>query len=71
MTEGSSSSDQAPLVEPEVREASIHDHVVADCPRCLDLAYSPCCAFSDTFSCLLLSEENWLETTVEAGKKAY
>ncbi len=33
-----------------------------------NLAYSPFCAFSETFSCPLPPEENWLETTVEAGE---
>jgi uncharacterized protein (DUF1684 family) len=35
-----------------------------------NLAYSPFCAFSETFACPLPPEENWLETTVEAGEKA-
>jgi uncharacterized protein (DUF1684 family) len=43
------------------------DEVVLD----FNLAYSPFCAFSDTFSCPLPPEENWLETTVEAGEKSY
>jgi len=34
-----------------------------------NLAYSPFCAYSETFSCPLPPEENWLETTVEAGEK--
>ncbi|WP_435319951.1 DUF1684 domain-containing protein [Haloarchaeobius sp. TZWSO28] len=34
-----------------------------------NLAYSPFCAFSETFSCPLPPEENWLETTVEAGER--
>jgi Uncharacterized conserved protein len=34
-----------------------------------NLAYNPFCAFSDTFSCPLPPEENWLETTVPAGEK--
>ena len=36
-----------------------------------NLAYSPFCAYSETFSCPLPPEENWLETTVEAGEKDY
>ena len=35
-----------------------------------NLAYSPFCAYSETFSCPLPPEENWLETTVRAGEKA-
>ena len=34
-----------------------------------NLAYNPFCAFTDTFSCPLPPEENWLETTVPAGEK--
>jgi len=36
-----------------------------------NLAYSPFCAYSETFSCPLPPEENWLETTVEAGERGY
>jgi uncharacterized protein (DUF1684 family) len=43
------------------------EEVVVD----FNLAYSPFCAFSDTFSCPLPPEENWLETTVEGGEKGY
>ena len=35
-----------------------------------NLAYSPFCAYSETFSCPLPPEENWLETTVPAGERA-
>jgi uncharacterized protein (DUF1684 family) len=34
-----------------------------------NLAYSPFCAFSETFSCPYPPEENWLETTVTAGER--
>jgi len=34
-----------------------------------NLAYSPFCAYSETFSCPLPPEENWLETTVPAGER--
>ena len=34
-----------------------------------NLAYSPFCAFSDTFSCPLPPEENWLEVVVPAGER--
>jgi uncharacterized protein (DUF1684 family) len=34
-----------------------------------NLAYTPFCAFSDSFSCPLPPEENWLETTVAAGER--
>ena len=34
-----------------------------------NLAYSPFCAYSETFDCPLPPEENWLETTIEAGER--
>jgi len=34
-----------------------------------NLAYSPFCAFSETFACPLPPEENWLEVAVTAGEK--
>ncbi|MEF8852786.1 MAG: DUF1684 domain-containing protein [Haloarculaceae archaeon] len=41
------------------------DEVTVD----FNLAYSPFCAFSETFSCPYPPEENWLETTVPAGER--
>ena len=41
------------------------DEVVLD----FNVAYSPFCAYSETFSCPLPPEENWLETTIEAGER--
>jgi uncharacterized protein (DUF1684 family) len=38
-------------------------------PVDFNLAYNPFCAFSDAYACPLPPEENWLETTVEAGEK--
>ncbi|MFC7081716.1 DUF1684 domain-containing protein [Halorussus caseinilyticus] len=35
-----------------------------------NLAYSPFCAYSETFACPLPPEENWLETEILAGEKA-
>jgi len=35
----------------------------------LNLAYSPFCAYSETFSCPLPPEENWLEVAVRAGER--
>jgi len=52
-------------LEPE-SELEDDDRVTVD----FNLAYSPFCAFSETFSCPLPPEENWLETTVEAGERA-
>jgi uncharacterized protein (DUF1684 family) len=34
-----------------------------------NLAYTPFCAFSDSFACPLPPEENWLQTTVPAGER--
>lgn len=34
-----------------------------------NLAYSPFCAFSETFACPYPPEENWLETTIPAGER--
>ncbi|ADQ66482.1 hypothetical protein C499_01950 [Halogeometricum borinquense DSM 11551] len=34
-----------------------------------NLAYTPFCAYSDTFSCPLPPEENWLEVAVAAGER--
>jgi uncharacterized protein (DUF1684 family) len=53
-------------LEPE-RELKSGDDVTID----FNLAYSPFCAFSETFSCPLPPEENWLETTIPAGEKKY
>jgi len=53
-------------LEPEGEIADGHE-VVLD----FNLAYNPFCAFSETFSCPLPPEENWLGTTVEAGERDY
>jgi len=34
-----------------------------------NLAYAPFCAYSDTFSCPLPPEDNWLDVAVEAGER--
>ena len=39
-------------------------------PLDFNLAYSPFCAYSETFACPLPPEENWLETEIRAGEKA-
>lgn len=51
-------------LEPD-RELTDGDTVTLD----FNLAYSPFCAFSETFSCPLPPEENWLEVIVPAGEK--
>jgi uncharacterized protein (DUF1684 family) len=38
-------------------------------PIDFNLAYSPFCAYSETFACPLPPEENWLEAIVPAGEK--
>ena len=35
-----------------------------------NLAYNPFCAYSETFSCPLPPEENWLEIAIPAGERA-
>jgi uncharacterized protein (DUF1684 family) len=34
-----------------------------------NLAYTPFCAFSDTFSCPLPPEENWVDVEIRAGER--
>jgi len=34
-------------------------------------AYSPYCAYNDTYSCPLTPRENWLQVPVEAGERLY
>jgi uncharacterized protein (DUF1684 family) len=38
-------------------------------PLDFNLAYSPFCAYSETFACALPPEENWLETEIRAGER--
>jgi uncharacterized protein (DUF1684 family) len=52
-------------LEPD-RDLEDGDTVTID----FNIAYSPFCAYSETFSCPLPPEENWLETTIEAGEQA-
>ncbi len=51
-------------LEPE-GELETGDSVTID----FNLAYSPFCAFSETFACPLPPEENWLDVVVPAGEK--
>ncbi len=51
-------------LEPQT-ELSDGDQVTVD----FNLAYSPFCAYSETFSCPLPPEENWLETMITAGEQ--
>ncbi|WP_101295021.1 DUF1684 domain-containing protein [Halegenticoccus soli] len=50
--------------EPE-RDLGDGDETVLD----FNLAYQPFCAYSDTFSCPLPPEENWLEAAIRAGER--
>ncbi|MFA9516218.1 DUF1684 domain-containing protein [Halopenitus sp. H-Gu1] len=52
-------------LEPET-ELSDGDQVGID----FNLAYNPFCAYSETFSCPLPPEENWLDTTIRAGERS-
>jgi len=36
-----------------------------------NLAYTPFCAFTETFSCPLPPEENWLDAAVRAGERGW
>lgn len=53
-------------LEPE-RDLADGDQVTID----FNLAYSPFCAFSETFSCPLPPAENHLDTRIEAGEQAW
>jgi len=48
------------------RELEDGDEVTID----FNLAYSPFCAYNETFSCPLPEPENWLEVAIEAGEKS-
>jgi hypothetical protein len=39
-------------------------------PLDFNLAYTPFCAFSETFACPLPPEENWLDVAIAAGERA-
>jgi len=41
-----------------------------DVPIDFNLAYTPFCAYSETFSCPLPPEENWLDVAIAAGEQA-
>ncbi|SDR30521.1 DUF1684 domain-containing protein [Natronobacterium texcoconense] len=47
------------------RELADGDELVVD----FNLAYTPFCAYSETFDCPLPPEENWLEVTIPAGER--
>ena len=47
------------------RDLEDGDEVTLD----FNLAYTPFCAFSESFSCPLPPEENWLEVTIPAGER--
>ncbi|WP_126664057.1 DUF1684 domain-containing protein [Haloterrigena salifodinae] len=47
------------------RDLETGDEIVVD----FNLAYTPFCAYSDTFDCPLPPEENWLEVAIPAGER--
>ncbi|WP_425504410.1 DUF1684 domain-containing protein [Salinilacihabitans rarus] len=47
------------------RDLEDGDEIVLD----FNLAYSPFCAYSETFDCPLPPEENWLDVAIPAGEK--
>ncbi|QRV17054.1 DUF1684 domain-containing protein [Haloterrigena salifodinae] len=47
------------------RDLETGDEIVID----FNLAYTPFCAYSDTFDCPLPPEENWLEVAIPAGER--
>ncbi|MDG5758323.1 DUF1684 domain-containing protein [Natronococcus sp. A-GB1] len=47
------------------RDLETGDELVVD----FNLAYTPFCAYSETFDCPLPPEENWLEVTIPAGER--
>jgi hypothetical protein len=66
-TTGQESYEGGRYLELEVAEALADGETVT---LDFNLAYSPFCAYSETFSCPLPPERNWLDTTVEAGERA-
>ncbi|MFC4540778.1 DUF1684 domain-containing protein [Halosolutus amylolyticus] len=47
------------------RDLETGDEIVLD----FNLAYTPFCAYSETFDCPLPPEENWLEIAIPAGER--
>ncbi|MWV41814.1 DUF1684 domain-containing protein [Natrialba sp. INN-245] len=47
------------------RELTVGDEILLD----FNLAYTPFCAYSDSYDCPLPPEENWLEVTIPAGER--
>ncbi|WP_247003516.1 DUF1684 domain-containing protein [Halosolutus gelatinilyticus] len=47
------------------RDLETDDEIVVD----FNLAYTPFCAFSETFDCPLPPEENWLDAAIPAGER--
>ncbi|GAB3678569.1 DUF1684 domain-containing protein [Halopiger thermotolerans] len=47
------------------RDLETGDEIVLD----FNLAYTPFCAYSETFDCPLPPEENWLEVAIPAGER--
>jgi uncharacterized protein (DUF1684 family) len=65
-TTGQQTYQSGRYMELEVGEIDeIPDAVTLD----FNLAYSPFCAYSDTFACPLPPEENWLDVEIKAGER--
>lgn len=65
-TTGQQTYHEGRYMELEVGDVSeIPDTVTID----FNLAYSPFCAYSDTFACPLPPEENWLDVAINAGER--
>ncbi|USZ69461.1 DUF1684 domain-containing protein [Halorussus salilacus] len=65
-TTGQQTDEHGRYMEFEVEgELADTDEMVVD----FNLAYSPFCAYSETFACPLPPEENWLDTEILAGER--
>ena len=66
-TTGQQTDENGRYIELELDESLTDGQEV---PLDFNLAYFPFCAYSETFSCPLPPEENWLEVAVEAGERS-
>jgi uncharacterized protein (DUF1684 family) len=65
-TTGQQTYKQGRYIELELEEQLEDGDTV---PLDFNLAYAPFCAYSETFSCPLPPEENWLDVAIEAGER--
>lgn len=66
-TNGEETYHRGRYLDVDPGDAETGDDVVLD----FNLAYNPFCAYSDTFSCALPSEENHLDVAVRAGEREH